>query len=191
MSDQAAIVALDLSLARTGAAAYYPDGSVVLGTVRTGNPGHNHNGWSMALRHRQIITAVLPRIGAHTLVVKEERLPSMDVQSTSAYDLAGLHAVLEYNLAARRVPVVSINLMVLKAYACKGGASKDDMLAAAQQHLHTYGKCFNDDEADALWLLAMACHKYGRPMYQPPVHRAMRIDKVEWPQWRWPADGKA
>lgn len=179
------LVALDLSLSGTGVAMRRGP-LVALSTIRTTNPGHNFNGWSMAARHRTIVSRIIRYVGPATLVVKEERLPSMDVQSTSAYDLAGLHAVVEYVLASFRVPVVSVNLMLLKAYACKGNATKDDMLAAAAAHLSKYGKCFNDNEADALWLLAMASHKYGRPMHLPPTHRAARIDKVEWPQWVWP-----
>lgn len=185
----AAIVALDLSMRSTGLAAIgpRPDSGIILRTIRTDNPGHDFNGWTAPLRHRQIAAAIAPLVGPDTLIVKEERLPSLDVSGNSALDIAGLHAVIEYVLCSMRVPIAQVNLMILKAYAVKGSASKADMLEAAERCLTPPSpKPFNDDEADALWLLAMACHKYGRPLYQPPVHRAARIDKIEWPHWSWP-----
>lgn len=202
-----AIVGLDLSLSATGLAWRGYNGEVQVTTVRTSRQEHPA-GWGPALRYRRIVVEVLRHVRHDTLVVKEQRLENLDTPSNSMLDLAGLHAVVEYALAAAFVPFVDVNLQVLKAYAVKGHASKDEMVAAARDQLcgrpvvwrpsptaePLYSQLphvFNDNEADALWLLAMACQKYGRPLHRPPVHRAARIDKIQWPHWRWPIDVEA
>jgi Holliday junction resolvasome RuvABC endonuclease subunit len=176
------VVGLDLSYTGTGIARW-SGGRLSVRTVRTERPDHDHNGWSWPRRQLQIVQAIvrqLGQVGDQVLVCKEDRLPSMDVAGNSALDLAGLHAVVDYVLASRQVPIAKVNLMHLKQYATgKGNATKDDMVAAAERTFPIL--VANDNEADALWLLAMALHKYGAPLTQVPVARAVKIDRTTWP----------
>jgi Holliday junction resolvasome RuvABC endonuclease subunit len=192
----ATILALDLSYTGTGIAVWR-DGRVSATTVRTARPQHDHNGWEWPRRQRHIVAAVLAVLARATqpvLCVKEQRIQSLDVAGASALDLAGLHAVVEYVLAAKAVPVAHVNLTHIKAYATgKGNASKDAMLAAARLELSRLLVVANDNEADALYLLAMAVERYGhgdratRLCLSTPLRRAV-LAKVAWPHFARPAE---
>lgn len=177
------VIGLDLSLTATGLA-WWRDGTVHVTTVRTYPVEHDHNGWSAPLRHRRIMAKVMDVVGEpDTLVSKEDRLNSLEVAGNSALDIAGLHAVCDYALASRRVPIAKINLRHIKQYATgNGNADKPAMLAAAVAAFEPM-LVANDNEADALWALAMAMHKYGLPLFAVPTVRAIKLDKVRWPVW--------
>lgn len=189
------ILALDLSYTGTGMA-IWRDGRVSLTTVRTRRPDHDRNGWEWPRRQRYIlgpILEVLRRATPPVLVVKERRIESLDVAGASALDLAGLHAVVDYALAAKGVPIAGVNLTHLKSYAtAKGNAPKDVVLRSAILELGPLIMPANHDEADALWLLAMAVHHYGagdkmtRLAYDTS-HRRTILGRIAWPVWATPA----
>lgn len=175
------LIGLDLSYTGTGVA-WWRDGKLGVTTLRTPTPQHDHNGWSWPRRQLQIVQGVLDvvRGDRDTVVVKERRLDSLDVAGNAALDLAGLHGVVDYVLASRRVPIVKVHLTHLKQYGFgKGNATKADMLASARGSFPI--AVANDNEADALWLLAMGLDKYGQPPVRVPVARAAKIDRSEWP----------
>lgn len=90
-------------------------------------------------------------------------------------------------LAWRRsgVPFAEVPPNALKKYATgKGNAAKEAVLAAAIRRLEYEGDDHN--EADALWLLAMATDFYGWWPSEKPVpesHRAA-LKAVTWPEMR-------
>lgn len=176
------VLGLDLSLSATGLAKWH-NGAVRVYTIRTAPPPHNHNGWAQAYRHRLIARELVRHIepGA-TVVAKEARLDSIDVPGNSMLDMAAVHAVVDYVLAAQGVPIAHVNLVYPKGYATGNArASKEDMVAAARMRLGAHVECFNHNEADALWLLAMAMQHYGAPLCPADPKQVGKLDRITWP----------
>ena len=93
-------------------------------------------------------------------------------------DLTELHAVINYVLASRRVPIVKVNLQTLKAYACRGQASKDDMVAAAGTHLGRFVQVFNAAYAMGEGVGNWDGHRTLKSQYDvhgPVLVRALRL----------------
>lgn len=173
---------LDLSLSASGLSKWY-NGAVRVYTIRTAPPPHNHNGWGAAYRHRLIARELVRHIepGA-TVLVKEARLDSVDVPGNSMLDMAAVHGVVDYVMAAQGVPIANVNLVYPKQYATGNHrASKEDMVAAARLRLGTLVECFNHNEADALWLLAMAMQHYGAPLCPADPKQVGKLDRITWP----------
>lgn len=81
--------------------------------------------------------------------------------------LGELGGTIRLSLWDASIPWVSIPPKTLKRYATgNGNAPKGDMVAAACEHLGYEGR--SDDEADALWLQAMALDAYGEPLVELP-----------------------
>jgi Holliday junction resolvasome RuvABC endonuclease subunit len=175
------VLGLDLSLTGTGLA-WWRDGRLGVTTVRTQPVGHDHNGWSTPARHLILMRGLVRQLDADSMVCKESRIESLDVGGNSALDLAALHGVADYTLASRRVPIAKVNVVHVKQFATGSArADKPAMLEAAQRSFPL--TVANDNEADALWLLAMALTHYGLPLFGVPVARAIKVDKVTWPIW--------
>lgn len=182
------VLAVDLSLAATGLASWERGRPVVCETVNTKPPPNDFHGWGAARRHRTIMDRILrklphrPPVKDPAVVIVEDRIVGK-VIGASSLDREQLRGVLEYALAARGVPIVRVNPMHLKKYATgKGVASKQEVMLAAERRLKTVAIIGDDNQADALWLLAMLFHHYGRPFTQVPVVQACVLDKVSWPR---------
>lgn len=172
------LIALDLALRSTGIAWSSPH----LG-VRTVAPtcrGHE--------RLDEIVRAVSTVVaGCRPRLAVIERLPVIAGRGDSAVVMAGPHWLVRHWLWLHRIPYTLVTPATLKTYATgKGGgpdADKRAVTIAAQQMLHPHGVYVrNDDEADAVVLLALALHHYGRPLV-PSTRRyhAEAMGTVEWP----------
>ncbi|MEU4779243.1 hypothetical protein [Micromonospora sp. NPDC023633] len=110
--------------------------------------------------------------------------PSYGSQGSSRqsghHERAGLWWTVVIALRAREIPVAVIPPASLKKYATgRGNADKSLMVLAAARHWKWYEG--TADEADALWLAAMAAHHLGHPLADmPKTHRAA-LDAVQWP----------
>lgn len=166
------IVACDLSLTCTGVA--YGDGDhLVVDTIVT-----------RTLRG----VARLDHIAKKIRRITDEEEPQLVViegyaygRENQAHALGELGGVIRLMLYRRKMPVVVVQPSSMKQYATgKGNAAKNDVLLAAARRLDYAGS--SNDEADALWLLEMACDKYRlHPCRVPFAHRKA-LDKPEWPQ---------
>lgn len=174
------IIGIDLSLSSTGLVSWR-DGRIYTATVET--PA----GWSAPVRHHHIVNRVLaqrdPKPG-RTLAVVEARIkPSEEaMRGTSTLDLAELRGVVAYGLYSCHVAVAQVHPATLKLYATGNGhASKEAMFLAARGRLGSHAFIANHDEADALWLLAMALHRYGAPLCAMPKRNTLAVDRPQWP----------
>ena len=97
-------------------------------------------------------------VGKADLVIMEGY--SFGSRGRAVFQLGELGGVLRMTAFRMNVPVVEIAPGNLKKFATgKGNAGKDQMLATAIRKLPYDG--YDHNEADALWLLAMAFYKYG------------------------------
>jgi crossover junction endodeoxyribonuclease RuvC len=141
-------------------------------------------------RWRRILAKVWREVEGSTLMIVED-LPvgKFDV-SAMFVERAGLLGLLRYGADARGIPVALVNVGTLKLFATGSGrASKQQMTRDAMSQLHQAPR--NDNESDALWLLAMGCAHYLNPLVNPlAVHglstkRLATLDRVRWPNWRY------
>lgn len=169
------IIALDLSLAATGLCVWR-DGDIRVETITTA-PDE-----CVPRRYRLIAGLIWPEIDrtGPTLVVKEARIIG---QRSGSMDLIGLHAIVDYGLWARGIwPVVTVAPGTLKVFATgKGGASKEEVLLAAERRIGTLCPVQNNNEADSLWLGAMVLAQYGRPLVPLPAAHMRALKVPTWP----------
>lgn len=167
------VLGLDLSLTSTGAA--LPDG-----TVRTLKSAHSGCERLRHLRDQVLQLTWMPvHAGPVDLVVVEGYAMGSKRQSHS-YATGELGGVIRLMLHEARVPFVDVPPASLKKYATgKGNASKDEVLVAAVKRLGYDGAC--NDEADALWLRAMALDHLGEPAVKVPAAQRAAVDVIDWP----------
>lgn len=173
MSGRPSVVAFDLSLRATGVA--MPDGSTL--SLKPGSrTGMARLAW---IRDSVAGLADLPGVCAVDLVVIEGY--SYASKGASVVDIGEMGGVVRLMLWERQIPYVEVAPSSLKMFATgKGNAGKDDVLAEAIRRLGYAGS--SKDEADALWLRAMALHHYGEPVVSLPATHLRGIDKVSWPE---------
>jgi crossover junction endodeoxyribonuclease RuvC len=172
-------IAIDHSLTATGLAVWR-DGRVWVRTIRTSKPPEDPHGWGNAPRHRRIASEVIAYVTPDDTVAAIEGRLKYEGHGAADLDLAELRGVIVYRLAAQRVPVASPHLSAIKIYATgKGNASKKDVIAAAREFLDV--KVENDNEADALWLLALTLDAYRMPMVKMPARNRAAVVKTTWP----------
>ena len=107
--------------------------------------------------------------------------PSFASKGRSTHQIAGLWWLVTYVLHVNGQPFAVAPPTVVKKYLTgKGTASKDDMVREATKR---YSKFDGDNnQADALALLAIGADKLGVPfMHMPQVNRSV-LDKVDWPE---------
>lgn len=178
------MLALGLDLSLTGTGIAHIDGRR---TQRLDTPAarmKGHERLDFILYHVSQALA-----GAHldndvTLIVGIER-PFLNPRNPGvSQELYALFSHVTHHLWTVDVGYVVIPPASLKSYATgKGGAGKDDMVAAAALHLG-YPHDISDDEADAAWLRAAVLHHYGRVSPSPisfPADRIDVLDDLEWP----------
>lgn len=158
-----AILALDLSYTATGVAWLDRTGYVGVTTFHT-VPVADPDRWGtgLAARRRSLMERVFGMTGPGTLVVREERIQSKNVPGHSMLDLAALHGAVEDECERRALPLASINNQRVKVYGANTGhARKPQMVEAARREFGGLITIGGEDEADALWVLAIACHLHG------------------------------
>lgn len=179
------IVAVDLSYTSTGIAWLDPDGFVGVTSVQTGRViDPRRFGTGMAVRRAIIGHQLLARCGPQTLVVREDRLSTLAVAGNAALDIAALHGSVEDACEARGLALASVNVGRVKIYGANSGrADKAMMVEHARREFAGLLTVSNDDEADALWTLAVAAHVHGLPMVRV---RKRRVEVVEQCRAGWP-----
>lgn len=160
------VVAFDLSLTATG----WADGSGagVLTPPASVNRGVPRLQWIRA--------AVLERATGADVVVLEGY--SFASKGRAIISLGELGGVIRCTLADEGIPSADVAPTSRAMYATgKGNAGKPEVLAAAIRSLEYSGHSF--DEADALWLRAMAIAHYASDETTEYQRRALAA--VEWP----------
>lgn len=170
------VIAVDAALASTGVAVWR-EGRYYLDTIHT-SPDTK----PAPARWGQITAPIWPCITTNTLAVVEAVFQG--AKGDVALRLAELHGVILDGFYRRGVPYAVVNDMKVKKYATnRGGADKPSMLAAARMELKHVAWPADDHQADALWLLAMALHRYGRPIVTVPGRwRTKALDDIDWPR---------
>jgi Holliday junction resolvasome RuvABC endonuclease subunit len=167
------LLALDLAERRTGVAAH-TSGRLSCWTIDT-------NGKTGLERTDHIVQAINTALGYHNpdLVVVEGQ--SFASKGRALLDLAELHGVVKYLLWLRHRPFALVAPPTRAIYAAGKAASKDTVMLAVERRYGHLIEVGNNDEADALVLLAMACHHYGKPLADVPASHARALTSVKWP----------
>lgn len=169
-------VGLDLSLTSTGWAVW----DRRCGRVRTDLVATRHIKGHPVKRRRYIAEGVgdaIHAIEGEVLVVIEKSFVSHAVSKQTAMDLASLHAVVLDHLPWQVVGIAYCTPGTTKKHLSgKGGADKDQMIAAAQACGY---KGDQTDEADAYGLALLGHHLLGGTDHLTP-HRASCLAAVEW-----------
>jgi Holliday junction resolvasome RuvABC endonuclease subunit len=174
------VIGIDPALSACGLAVWR-DGRIVLATVTTTKAEQDPHGWDTAERHRRIVGAIAGYVErGHTVAAVERPIRYATHSSAADIHLAGLSAVIGYALRALHVPTARIGLEQVKGYATgKGNAGKREMVSAARRQLGVAAG--DDNQADALWLAAMALEHYGAPLVTLPARQRAVADRVTWP----------
>lgn len=165
------VVAFDLSLTSTGVADR--NGTRRIRSKQTGEE-----------RLIEIRDAVLQACGFGPIV---GILPDLVViegfsygsKGSSTVDIGGMGWIVRVALYETRIPYEVVSPSTIKTFACdNGNASKDDVLLAAVRRLDYQGN--SKDEADALWLYALAMHVLGSPIVTLPKRHLRALGTVKW-----------
>lgn len=193
------VIALDLALAATGIAATHDhDGKPQL-NLRTAKPrtdGHAR------LHDHTVEVAAAARCWPQIAVIEGYSYgsyyggahgPGMD----TLCELAELHGIVRQWLWYQGIPYALVAPKTRAVYATgNGNAGKRDVLTQARLR---YGHLFadgvatvrDDDQGDALILLAMACDHYGSPLVEVPKTHRRALESVEWPEIPLPGSAAA
>lgn len=177
------LLSLDLSLAATGIASTHS---------WRGEPGlccdtiHTRRSTPDGIDHPRIaavVAAIRPYLTAKPDLAVIEWLPQFDGHGDMSLRLAELHGVVKHYLWLQKVPVADVQPPQLKIYATgKGNATKTAVRAAITARVGRLVHIADDNQADAVTLLAMASAHYGQPMEQAPSDKHRRaLDAVRWP----------
>lgn len=180
----AVLIAVDLSYTSTGIAWLTRDGYVGVTTCTTAPAADALRvGTGLAARRAEIVRRVFAGAAADTLIVREDRLSTLAVSGNVALDIAALHASVEDRCWTLKLPLASVNVGRVKIYGANSGrADKAMMVQAARRDFAGLVHVANDDEADALWVLAIAAHVHGLPLVRRTKRRAEVVAAVT-PGW--------
>jgi crossover junction endodeoxyribonuclease RuvC len=170
------IVALDLALEETGIGEHDDLGTRTFHLKAPGR-GHERMDWNLN-RISQAID------GADIVAVEGPSYGSHSGSQRGHHERAGLWWLVTHSLLrASEIPYVVIPPANNKMYATgKGNASKAAMLIAATRRFPDVDIHADDNEADALWLLAATADHYGYPLVtMPQAHRAALATVPGWP----------
>lgn len=167
------IIALDLSLTATGYASYL-DGKVATGR-RTGGTLRGAERLSVLTRRIMDLICCPPCAALPALILIEDGV----VRSSAAKALGELHGCVKRDLFDEKLTPTLIAPASVKKYATgKGNAGKPEMLACAMKRLGYEG--YDEDEVDALWMLAMGMDHLGHPLAGLPVSHRVALEAVDW-----------
>jgi len=174
------VVGLDLSLTATGIAVNRDDEPAEW-TWRVRSKGTKADTLDdRAQRLGELARRILRAVGNPDLVIVEA--PAFAQVSGSHHDRSGLWWLVVEPLLALVCPVAEVAPTTLKKYATgKGNASKDEVLAAI---IRRYPMCnpADNNEADALALMAMGLDHLGEPLADVPAINRQALAAVHWPQ---------
>jgi Holliday junction resolvasome RuvABC endonuclease subunit len=169
------IVGLDLSLSATGIACIL-GATATTRHLKAGGTGHERMDAILAdLAHvislADVVAVEGPSYGSGT-----------KGRQSGHHERAGLWwLVTHVLLRGSGTPFAVIPPASAKKYATsKGNAGKADMLIAAVRRLPEVD-VKDDNEADALWIAAMAADHYGCPIVAMPQANRAALDVVDWP----------
>jgi Holliday junction resolvasome RuvABC endonuclease subunit len=152
--------ALDLSLTSLGMARIDAQG-IDATQLRTTKRGH--------ARLSYLIEHVAKYVAHLDLVALEG--PSFNSKNAYTHETDGLWWLIAHELHNMAVPYLQIPPATLKKFATGSGiAPKPDVLIAAVKRFPGV-EFTSEDAADALWLLAMVCERYGCPLAEMPKDR--------------------
>lgn len=176
-SDPAAhVIGLDLSLTTTGIAGR--------DWTRLLKPPATIAAAGGLTRLRWITEAVRDHIAtvpAGTLVAVEGPSYGSAAGQQGHHERAGLWWMVYDAVDRDHWPIAVIPPASLKRYATgKGNASKDAVLLAAAKRFPWFGG--DNNQADALWLAAMAADHLGHPIATMPATHRAALDGVTWPE---------
>lgn len=169
------IAGLDLSLTGTGIATLNA-GDITTRTI----DGKRLDGH----RRLQTILTAVGELRDYNLVVVENTFVAGS--GTTTLRLAELHGLVKHWLWLRNIPYVLVNNVHVKQYALgKGsgaGTDKDAVLLAVERRYGLLASVADNNQADALVLLAMALDHYGAPLVGMPETHRRALAKVQgWP----------
>jgi len=96
-----------------------------------------------------------------------------------AHPIGELGGVVRVGLWEAGIPFHVVAPTTIKMFACgKGNAKKEDVLLAAVRRLDYAGN--STDEADALWLYALAMHALGSPQVAMPADHLRALKTLDW-----------
>lgn len=183
------IVALDLAL-KTAAIAWTCDhhGRQKLGVRSVHTARVNHDRIDHTRIHRVLEdVAAAVQCKPHLVVIED----TFTRGGGSDIPLIGLRSVVCHWLWSKRIPYADVAPSTVKVWATGSGATrgenkvtKDKVVAAV---IGTYGGLLSidtrdDNQADAVALLSMACYAYGRPLVSGLNSQHVRaLSSVRWP----------
>lgn len=163
----ARVIGLDLSLTATG----FADGTTTI-TITSGSSG-------MA-RLQSLRDQIVNRCRHARLVAVEGYSMGTARQPSRAHALGELGGVIRLALWEEGVDYIDVSPASLKKYATgHGNAAKDEVLASAIRRLGYEGHDHN--QADALWLRAMALDALGTPAVAVPASHRDALGAITWP----------
>lgn len=161
------VLGLDLSLRRTGWACGPMTGVIIPGKL---------DGMQ---RLKFVRSAVLRMTPGITMVAVEGY--SFGSRDSHAHALGELGGVVRLALSELQLPYADIPPTCVKKFATgKGNAPKDAVFGEAIRRLGYKGA--DNNEADALWLHAMAMEHYGTPVIDVPAEHKKGLLKIQWPE---------
>lgn len=174
------LVALDLSLTATGIAWTHNAGTQPIGvrTVKSRTTGHE--------RINQILEAVAEAtwlLHDPEPLVTIEGLPLYSGKGNTTILLAELHGVVKQWLWDNDIRYVVVAPQARAKYATgKGNAGKDEVMLAVARRYADVVTVADNNQADAVALLAMATDRYGFAYVEVPAVNRTALSRVEWPQ---------
>lgn len=154
-------IAFDLGT-QTGFAAF--DGIITSGTFSNANKRFEGGGMRF-LRFGQQVTEMITLVKPEVVFYEEVR---RHLSTDSAHVYGGMMAVLTAACEEAKIPYKGIPVGTIKKFATgKGNANKDAMLKAAKERF-TDQNIFDENQADALWILATGLEEFkdlGKPLF--------------------------
>lgn len=174
MLSNQSVVGIDPSLTATG----YADkrGAATIRTLAKGE------GVTDLGRMQTICSQVMRRVReVEPLLVVIEGL-AFASRTGKPSERAGLHWMLRDLMQRDGLPVAVVPPASLKKYACGRGNAQKEFLLQAHEYEHPGVEVANDNECDAVWLMAMGLAWLNEPIDPQFEWRAPLLDGVDWPE---------